>query len=105
VYVVYSTVPIIRPSVIALFLYPTCRIGPEIAARMSHSERLNPIGSAFAYIEQQREATAPDLLLFSHWRDLAAKKGKLRSKYSLLISKKKKLLFTDLHYVKYYFYL
>jgi hypothetical protein len=53
----------------------------------SHSEGLNSIETALAYIEQQREATATDVLLFRHWRDLATKKGRrLRRKYPLLIS-------------------
>jgi hypothetical protein len=38
---------------------------------------LNSIETALAYIEQQREGTATDvLLLFRRWRDLAAKKRK-----------------------------
>jgi hypothetical protein len=53
----------------------------------SHSEGLNSIETALAYVEQQREATATDALLFRRWRDLAAKKGRrLRSKYPILIS-------------------
>jgi hypothetical protein len=42
----------------------------------SHSEGLNSIETALAYIEQQREATTKDILLFRHWRDLAVKKRK-----------------------------
>jgi hypothetical protein len=44
------------------------------AERMSRSEELNSIETALAYIEQQSEATATDVLLFRCWRDLAAKK-------------------------------
>jgi hypothetical protein len=50
--------------------------GPEKADRMSHSEGLNSIETALAYVEQQRQATATDVLLFRRWRDLAAKKRK-----------------------------
>jgi hypothetical protein len=32
----------------------------------SHSEGLNSIETALAYVEQQREATATDVLLFRH---------------------------------------
>jgi hypothetical protein len=38
----------------------------------SHSEGLNYIETALAYVEQQREVTATDM--FRHWCDLAAKK-------------------------------
>jgi hypothetical protein len=44
------------------------------ADRMSHSEGLNSIKTAL--VEQQREATATDVLLFRRWHDLAAKKRK-----------------------------
>jgi hypothetical protein len=37
---------------------------------------LNSIETALAYVEQQREATDTDVLLFRRWRDLAAKKMK-----------------------------
>jgi hypothetical protein len=43
---------------------------------MNHGEGLNSIEIALAYVEQQREATATDGLLFRRWRDLAAKKRK-----------------------------
>jgi tRNA A-37 threonylcarbamoyl transferase component Bud32 len=43
---------------------------------MSHREGLNSIENTLAYVEQQREATAMDVLLFRQWRDLAAKKRK-----------------------------
>jgi hypothetical protein len=46
------------------------------ADRMSHSEGLNSIETALAYIEQQREVTATDVLPFNCWRDFAAKKMK-----------------------------
>jgi hypothetical protein len=42
----------------------------------THSEGLNSIKTPLAYIEQQREATATDVLLFRRWHDLAAKKRK-----------------------------
>jgi hypothetical protein len=42
----------------------------------SHGEGLNSIQTALAYVEQQREATATDVLLFRRWRDLAAKNRK-----------------------------
>jgi hypothetical protein len=50
--------------------------GLEKADRMSHSEGLNSIETTLAYVEQQREAIAADVLLFRRWRDLAAKKRK-----------------------------
>jgi hypothetical protein len=50
--------------------------GPEKADRVSHSDGLNSIGTALAYVEQQREATATDVLLFRRWHDIAAKKRK-----------------------------
>jgi NAD+--asparagine ADP-ribosyltransferase len=43
---------------------------------MSHSEGLNSIETARAYVEQQREATAAYVLLFGRWCDLAAQKRK-----------------------------
>jgi uncharacterized protein (UPF0264 family) len=55
--------------------YPTCRVG-TLHFINSHSVGLNYIKTALAYVEQQREATATDVLLFRHWRDLAAKKRK-----------------------------
>jgi tRNA A-37 threonylcarbamoyl transferase component Bud32 len=42
----------------------------------SRSEGLNSIETALAYVEQQREATATDVLLFRRLRNLAAKKRK-----------------------------
>jgi tRNA A-37 threonylcarbamoyl transferase component Bud32 len=42
----------------------------------SYNEGLNSIETALAYIEQQREATATDVLLFRRWFDPAAKKRK-----------------------------
>jgi hypothetical protein len=36
---------------------------PEKSDRMSHSEGMNSIETALAYVEQQREATAADVLL------------------------------------------
>jgi hypothetical protein len=55
--------------------YPTCRVG-TLHFINSHSEGLNSIETALAYVEQQREATATDVLLFRRWRDLAARKRK-----------------------------
>jgi hypothetical protein len=55
--------------------YPTCRVG-TLHFISSQSEGLNSIETALAYVEQQREATATDVLLFRRWRDLAAKKRK-----------------------------
>jgi hypothetical protein len=55
--------------------YPTCRVG-RLHPINSHSEGLNSIQTALAYVEQERETTATDVLLFRRWRDLAAKKRK-----------------------------
>jgi hypothetical protein len=44
--------------------------------RMSHCEGLDCIETALAYVEQQRQATTTDVLLFRRWCDLAAKKMK-----------------------------
>jgi hypothetical protein len=46
------------------------------ADRMSRSEGLNSIETTLTYVEQQREVTATDVLLFRYWHDLAAKKSK-----------------------------
>jgi hypothetical protein len=68
--------------------YPTCHVG-MLHFNNSDSEGLNSIETVLAYVEQQREATATDVLLFRRWHDLATKKRKeFRSKYPLLISKK-----------------
>jgi hypothetical protein len=40
---------------------------------MNHSEGLNSIQPAAAYVEQQSQATATDVQLFSCWRELVAK--------------------------------
>jgi hypothetical protein len=61
--------------------YPTCRVGTFHFIN-SHSEGLNSIETALAYVEQQREETATDVLLFRRWRDLAAKKRKEAQKPS-----------------------
>jgi hypothetical protein len=50
--------------------------GPEKADRMSHSEGPNSIETALAYVEQQRQATATDVLLFRRWSDFPAKRRK-----------------------------
>jgi hypothetical protein len=55
--------------------YLTCHVG-TLHFINSHSEGLNSIKIALACVEQQKEATATDILLFRHWRDLAAKKRK-----------------------------
>jgi hypothetical protein len=55
-------------------LYLTCCAGPQKADRMSHSEGLNATEIVHAYVEQQREATTTDVLLFRCWHDLATKK-------------------------------
>jgi hypothetical protein len=52
-----------------------CRVG-TLHFINSHNEGLNSIKTALSYVQQQREATATDVLLFRHWRDLAAKKRK-----------------------------
>jgi hypothetical protein len=72
------------------------------ADRMNHSEGLNSIETALAYVEQQREATATDVLLFGRWRDLAAKKRKEAQKQipKTNFLKKETLSFTNLHHVK-----
>jgi hypothetical protein len=55
--------------------YPPCSVG-KLHFINSRSERLNSIETALAYVEQQSEATAADVLLFRRWRDLAARKRK-----------------------------
>jgi hypothetical protein len=61
--------------------------GPKKADRMIHSEGLNSIKTALACVEQQREVTATDILLFRRCHDLAAKKRKEAQKQNpLLIS-------------------
>jgi hypothetical protein len=67
--------------------------GPEKADRMNHSEGLNSIETTLAYVEQQREATAEDILLFRHWRDLAAKKRKEAQKQTPITNFLKNKLF------------
>jgi hypothetical protein len=59
---------------------------------MSHNEGLNPIETARAYVEQQREMAAAYVLLFGRWCDLAAQKRKETRRKYLLISSKNKLL-------------
>jgi hypothetical protein len=56
--------------------YRTCHVRPEKAGRMSYSEGLNSVQTILAYIEQQSEAAATDVLLFRHWHDLDAEKRK-----------------------------
>jgi hypothetical protein len=43
---------------------------------MNNNEGLNSFKTTHAYVEQHREATATDVLLFRHWYDLATKKRK-----------------------------
>uniref|UniRef100_K7GGY3 HTH CENPB-type domain-containing protein n=1 Tax=Pelodiscus sinensis TaxID=13735 RepID=K7GGY3_PELSI len=42
--------------------------------RISHSEGVKALEAALAYVEQQGEATASDVMLLRRWRDLAARK-------------------------------
>jgi hypothetical protein len=84
--------------------YPTCRVG-TLHFINSHSEGLNSIETALAYVEQQRDATATDVLLFRRWRDVAAKKRKEAQNQVPITNflKKLTLSFTNLHLIKYYF--
>jgi hypothetical protein len=41
---------------------------------VNHSEGLNSVETALAYVEQQRQLTATDIVLFGRWNDLAAQK-------------------------------
>jgi hypothetical protein len=76
-----------------------CRVG-TLHFINSHSEGLNSMETALAYIEQQRKAIATDVLLFRRWRDLAAKKRKEAQKQIPSTDfSKKKLSFTNSHYV------
>jgi hypothetical protein len=59
----------------------------------SHSERSNSIKSALAYSEQQRKATAMDVLLIKSWHDLATKKRKEAQKQIPMINFLKNKLF------------
>jgi hypothetical protein len=72
--------------------YPECRVG-KLHLINSHSEGLNSIETALVYVEQQREATATDVLLFRRWRDLAAKKRKEAQKQIPITNFLKKKLF------------
>jgi hypothetical protein len=69
--------------------------GPEKAdqMKMSHSEGLNSIETALAYVEQQREVTATDVLLLRRWHDLAAKKRKVAQKQITITNFLKNTLF------------
>jgi hypothetical protein len=51
------------------------RVGPK-KADISHSEGLISIQTTLVCVEQQREATPTDILLFRGWRDLPANKRK-----------------------------
>jgi hypothetical protein len=83
--------------------YPTCRVG-TLHFVNSHSEGLNSIETALACVEQQREATATDVLLFRRWRDLGAKKRKeVQKQIPISNFKKKENKLFHLHYVKYDF--
>jgi hypothetical protein len=81
--------------------HPMCHIG-TLPFINSHSEGLNSTETALAYVEQQREATATDVLLFRCWHDLAAKKRKEAQKQipTTNFLKKLTLSFSNLHYVK-----
>jgi hypothetical protein len=71
---IYSRVPTIWPSVI---WHPVLSDVPyRNAPFYQHSEGFNSIETALAYVQQQREVTATDALLFRCWRYLAAKKRK-----------------------------
>jgi hypothetical protein len=49
---------------------------------MSHSEGMNFMETALAYVEQQKEATVTDILLFRHYVTLPQTKGRrIKSKY------------------------
>jgi hypothetical protein len=65
--------------------YPTYRVG-TLHFINSHGEGLNSIETALVYVEQQRQATAADVLLFRRWRDLAAKKRKEAQKQIPIIN-------------------
>jgi hypothetical protein len=69
--------------------YPTCRVGPVKADRMSHSEGLNSIQTSRAYVKQQSEATAADVLPFRRRRDL----GKVSQKQIHITHLKNKLFY------------
>jgi hypothetical protein len=81
--------------------YLTCRVG-TLHFINSNSEGLNSVETALAYVEQQREATATDVLLFRRWHDLATKKRKEAQKQIPITNFLKNKHF-NLHYVKYYF--
>jgi hypothetical protein len=84
-------------------LYPTCRVG-TLHFINSHSEGLNSIETALSYVEQQREATATDVLLFRRWCDLTAKKRKEAQKQIPITNfLKKKLFYLQIYIVEYYF--
>jgi hypothetical protein len=67
------------------------------ADRMSHSEGLNSIETALAYVEQQREATATDGASGAGVTLPKRKGRRLRSKYPLLISEKNKLFHIQIY--------
>jgi hypothetical protein len=48
----------------------------EALQRLDKGKGLNSVETALTYVEQQREVTATDVLLFRRWCDLAAKKRK-----------------------------
>jgi hypothetical protein len=66
-----------------------CHVG-KLHFINSHSEGLNSIETALGYVEQQREATTTDALLFRCWRDLVAKKRKEAQKQILITNFLKK---------------
>jgi hypothetical protein len=76
--------------------YPTCRVG-TLHFINSHSEGLNSI-------EQQREATATDVLLFRRWRDLAAKKRKEAQKQIPIVNFLNEINSSIYKFALYFFY-
>lgn len=51
---------------------------------INHSEGVKILEAALAYVEQQLETTATDLMLLQHRRDLAAEKRAIASKQTLI---------------------
>jgi hypothetical protein len=68
-----------------------CYDGSEEVDRMSHSEGLNSVKTTLACVEQQREATTTDVLLFWFLHDCAAMKRKEVGKEMLVTNFFKKI--------------
>jgi hypothetical protein len=51
-------------------------LGLDTTERMSHSEEVKALEAALLYVEQQGDATVPDVkrVLFRRWRNLAGGK-------------------------------